>query len=71
MASWPPVDLDEAQALRLGRGQVVNGDFHPSGSVAVFGPRGRALGLGEVVDGALRPQRLFTWAVEAAVGGAR
>ncbi|HRP73774.1 MAG TPA: tRNA pseudouridine(55) synthase TruB [Luteimonas sp.] len=65
MASWPPVDLDEAQARRLGRGQAVDGDFHPPGSVAVFGPDGRALGLGEVVDGRLRPQRLFTWACGA------
>ena len=62
MASWPPVDLDAAQARRLGRGQAVAGAFHPPGSVAVFGPDGRALGLGEVEQGALRARRLFAWA---------
>ena len=62
MASWPPVDLDASQALRLGRGQVVSGPFHPPGSVAVFGPDGRALGLGEVEQGSLRARRLFAWA---------
>lgn len=62
MASWPPVDLDDAQARRLGRGQPVEGPFHPPGSVAVYGPGGRALGLGQVEDGRLRPQRLFSWA---------
>src|SRR5690606_31958260 len=45
MASWPSVELDAAQALRLGRGQAVDGPFDPSGSVAVYGPDGRALGL--------------------------
>ncbi|MBP6797027.1 MAG: tRNA pseudouridine(55) synthase TruB [Luteimonas sp.] len=62
MASWPPVDLDAAQARRLGRGQAVAGPFHPPGSVAVFGPDGRALGLGEVEQGSLRARRLFSWA---------
>ena len=62
MASWPPVDLDAAQARRLGRGQAVAGPFHPPGSVAVFGPDGRALGLGEVEQGSLRVRRLFSWA---------
>ncbi len=62
MASWPPVDLDAAQARRLGRGQAVAGPFHPPGSVAVFGPDGRALGLGEVEQGCLRARRLFAWA---------
>jgi len=62
MASWPPVDLDAGQARRLGRGQPVPGPFHPPGSVAVFGPDGRALGLGEVEHGCLRARRLFAWA---------
>src|SRR5690606_29388585 len=34
----------------------------PSGSAAVYGPDGRALGLGQLVGGRLRPQRLFSWA---------
>ena len=62
MASWSPLDLDAAQALRFGHGQTVEGDFGSSGSVAVYGPDGRALGLGQLVDGRLRPQRLFSWA---------
>jgi hypothetical protein len=33
--------------------------------VAVYGPAGRALGLGLVEDGRLRAQRLFSWAAEA------
>jgi len=66
MASWPPVELDAAQARRLGRGQPVDGPFHPSGSVAVYGPDGRALGLGRVEDGTLRAQRLFSWAAASA-----
>ena len=66
MASWPPLELDAAQALRLGHGQTVDGPFHPSGSVAVYGPDGRALGLGRVEEGQLRPQRLFSWACAAA-----
>lgn len=63
MASWPPVEVDGAQAARLGHGQGVAGRFHPPGAVAIFDPHGRALGLGEVAaDGALRPQRMFSWA---------
>ena len=70
MASWPPIDLDEAQARRLGRGQPVEGAFHPPGAVAVYGPGGRALGLGEVADGCLRARRLFSWATAQAAAGA-
>ncbi|HVI59160.1 MAG TPA: tRNA pseudouridine(55) synthase TruB [Luteimonas sp.] len=63
MASWPPVDVDPAQAARLAHGQGVAGHFHPPGAVAIFDPAGRALGLGEVDgEGRLRPQRLFSWA---------
>ena len=63
MASWPPVDVDPAQAARLAYGQGVSGEFHPPGAVAIFDPKGRALGLGEVdADGRLRPQRMFSWA---------
>jgi tRNA pseudouridine55 synthase len=63
MASWPEVEVDAAQAARLSYGQQVSGGFRPPGPVAIFDPRGRALGLGEVDgDGLLRPQRLFSWA---------
>jgi tRNA pseudouridine55 synthase len=63
MASWPEVEVDAAQAARLSYGQGVSGGFRPAGAVAIFDPRGRALGLGEVDgEGLLRPQRLFSWA---------
>jgi len=63
MASWPEVEVDAAQAGRLSHGQGVSGGFRPAGAVAIFDPRGRALGLGEVDgEGRLRPQRLFSWA---------
>jgi tRNA pseudouridine55 synthase len=63
MTAWPVVPVTPAQAQRLGQGQALNGEFQPTGAVALFDERGRALGLGEVDDnGCLRPQRLFTWA---------
>jgi tRNA pseudouridine55 synthase len=65
MSAWPEVRVAAAQALRLGRGQGVGGDFRPPGSVAIVDESGRALGLGEVgADGSLRPQRLFAWAAQ-------
>lgn len=66
MASWAPVEVDAAQARRLAHGQAVTGPFHGSGTVAIYGPDGRALGLGELQDGRLRPQRLFSWACAVA-----
>jgi tRNA pseudouridine55 synthase len=67
MAAWPEIRVSGAQALRLARGQAVDGPFRPEGSVALLDDAGRALGLGEVdAEGRLRPQRLFTWA--AALG---
>jgi tRNA pseudouridine55 synthase len=63
MTAWPVVPVTQAQAQRLGQGQALNGEFQPTGAVALFDEGGRALGLGEVDDnGCLRPQRLFTWA---------
>jgi tRNA pseudouridine55 synthase len=63
MTAWPVVPVTPAQAQRLGQGQALNGEFQPTGAVALFDERGRALGLGEVDgNGCLRPQRLFTWA---------
>lgn len=65
MAAWPEVSVDGAQAQRLGHGQALDGGFAPRGEVAVYGPGGRALGLGQVDgDGRLRPQRLFAWAAQ-------
>jgi tRNA pseudouridine55 synthase len=65
MAAWPEVRVTASQALRLGQGQGVDGDFRPAGSVAIVDESGRALGLGQVAaDGSLRPQRLFAWAAQ-------
>jgi tRNA pseudouridine55 synthase len=71
MASWPRVEVDPAQAARLGHGQGVFGRFQPAGPVAIFDAAGRALGLGEVDgEGRLRPQRLFSWACAQPAGPA-
>jgi tRNA pseudouridine55 synthase len=74
MASWPQVEVNAAQARRLGQGQAVAGAFMPAGSVAVLDEAGRALGLGVVDEsGQLRPQRWFAWACQqpAAASAAR
>ncbi|WP_374248088.1 tRNA pseudouridine(55) synthase TruB [Thermomonas sp.] len=69
MASWPSVQVNAAQAQRLGSGQGLRGPYPPRGrQVAMLDEHGRGLGLGEVdADGALRPSRLFRWA--AVTGG--
>ncbi|HJR73769.1 MAG TPA: tRNA pseudouridine(55) synthase TruB [Luteimonas sp.] len=60
MTAWPEIQIDPAQAKRLAQGQSLSGGFRPAGEVAVFGPQGRALGLGRVdQEGRLHPQRLF------------
>jgi tRNA pseudouridine55 synthase len=64
MAAWPEVTVAAAQARRLAFGQSVAGAFAARGEVAVFGPQGRVLGLGEVdIEGRLHPKRMFAWAV--------
>ena len=67
MTSWPQIRVGSAQAQRLSRGQGLRGPYQPSGQVALLDEHGRGLGLGEVDgDGALRPSRLFRWAVAGA-----
>lgn len=64
MASWREVEVGAAQAARLAHGQAVSGPFAASGEVAIYGPQGRVLGLGQVdADGSLHPRRMFAWAV--------
>ena len=64
LTGFPRVELDAAQARCLGMGQRLHGAWSPGNPVAVFGPEGRALGLGVVAaDGQLSPQRLFRYAV--------
>jgi tRNA pseudouridine55 synthase len=57
LRGWARVEVGEEQARRLARGQVVAVEA-PAGLLAVFGPEGRLLGLGEG-DGAgnLAPRR--------------
>ncbi|TDK28419.1 tRNA pseudouridine(55) synthase TruB [Luteimonas aestuarii] len=68
MSAWAPADVDATQARRLAHGQAVQGGFRGDGQVAIFGPDGRALGLGELSDGCLRPTRLFAWAAAQGPG---
>lgn len=69
MASWPQVRVSEAQAQRLGRGQVLRGPYQPQGQVALLDEHGRGLGLGDVdAEGGLRPTRLFRWAAATQCG---
>jgi tRNA pseudouridine55 synthase len=71
LAGFPRVELDAAQARRLGQGQRLRLDGAvPAACVAIHSGTGRVLGLGEVdSDGVLRPGRLFTWTTDAALGG--
>lgn len=68
---FPRVELDPAQAHRLGQGQRFRLDgAAPAQCVAIYSQSGRALGLGEVDSGqVLRPSRLFTWTIEATRAG--
>ena len=70
MASWPCVRVNQAQAQRLAHGQGLHGPYQPrERQVAVLDEFGRGLGLGEInAEGALRPSRLFCWAVSLPVG---
>ena len=68
LASFPRIELDVAQARRLGQGQRLPvEEATPQQQVAIFDETGRVLGLGEIDgDRVLRPGRLFTWTTEAA-----
>ena len=70
LTGFPRIELDPAQALRLGQGQRLRLDgAQPAVCVAIYTQSGRALGLGEVDSGqVLRPSRLFGWTTEAALG---
>ncbi len=63
LADWPRLDVTEAQALRLGHGQSLEGLSAANGVMAAYHPNGRALGLVEGRNGVVHPQRLFRWAV--------
>ena len=67
LVGFPQLVVDPATAHRLGMGQAIRLDPPPSptptGPIALHDEAGRALGLGYLDEtGALRPQRLFTWA---------
>ncbi len=70
LAGFPQLVVDPATALRLSLGQPTPVDrarMPPSAApFALFDQNQRALGLGYLDDaGALRPQRLFTWAAHS------
>ena len=62
LSQFPRADVDEPATRRLGQGQTVDCAEGPDGVVAVFGPDGRCLGLGQRTGLRLAPQRLFRWA---------
>ncbi len=67
LAGFPRIEVDADGARRLGQGQRLRGQPLHDGPVALYGPDGRALGLGAVdAGGVLSPQRLFARAVAAA-----
>src|SRR5690606_8353867 len=64
LTGFPAVHLDGASAAKLRHGQRVRVLAQGPGKageheVAVYGPDGRAVGLGLMGDGLLRPRRLF------------
>jgi tRNA pseudouridine55 synthase len=68
LSGFERVEVDADAARRLAQGQVLRGPGHAGegGMIALFGPDGLALGLGERNADGLRPRRLFSWA--AALG---
>jgi len=67
LAAFPAVTLGAGdEARRLGQGQSLAAHAGEAGTVAVFSPEGRLLGVGCRDATGLHPQRLFTWA--AALG---
>jgi len=66
LAGWRKLPVDAAQALALGRGQVVRLVDRPeAGEVDLVAADGRSLGLGSIdADGQLRARRLFRWAAQ-------
>ncbi|WP_312327484.1 tRNA pseudouridine(55) synthase TruB [Stenotrophomonas sp.] len=60
LADYPRIDLDAEQAPRFSVGQRLRNPAWGAGTVAVYGPNGPILGLGEVDEtGRLSPQRCF------------
>lgn len=67
LVGFPRMVVDAATAHRLSLGQASPlgppPTLSPAAPIALFDEAGRALGLGRLDEtGALRPQRLFTWA---------
>lgn len=64
------IHLDAKEARRLTLGQRLRWAGNGPGTVRLYGPEGRFLGLGEVgADGVLSPRRMFTGQHAGAVAG--
>ena len=67
---WHRIELDEAQALALGRGQAVQltPGLTAANEVNAVNAAGRSLGIAELdAAGVLRAKRLFRWAAQGSV----
>ncbi|MEE4161386.1 MAG: tRNA pseudouridine(55) synthase TruB [Woeseiaceae bacterium] len=65
----PAVSVAEHDAGRFAAGQAVAADDEPAGTVRVYGPGRRFLGIGEAADaGVVAPRRIFLLASEDAGG---
>ncbi len=65
LQGMPAIHLDATQAVAISQGKpVLIASAATQGTVALYDATGRALGLGRIeVEGIVRAQRLFTWAV--------
>jgi len=61
LATLPRLELDAADAWRLGRGQAIAGNDLPDGDFRAYAG-GRFLGVARAITGVLRPRRLLTTA---------
>ena len=61
LATLPRLELDAADAWRLGRGQAIAGNDLPDGDFRAYAA-GRFLGVARAITGVLRPRRLLTTA---------
>jgi tRNA pseudouridine55 synthase len=59
LSSLPRVELSEEQMADVVQGRAIVVDANPAGEVAMFGPEGRLVGIGEAEGGRLKPRRVL------------